>query len=153
MYISFELSKFNIYLGLLENSAMVSVGLIDEYLKKCQLCYQLILKLLQRKKKKLKLNVYQISSQFIQQIVPLIGKYSLIRISLCFKYSIACRTKRVRQFNFSSFARGFYELQHFWWRSQEYCMLFKNLVSVNAGFFCLCQKNKNTPKNSIFVHN
>ena len=51
MYISFELSKFNIYLGLLENSAMVSVGLIDEYLKKCQLCYQLILKLLQRKKK------------------------------------------------------------------------------------------------------
>ena len=49
------------------------------------------------KKKKLKLNVYQISSQFIQQIVPLIGKkYSLIRISLCFKYSIACRTKRVR---------------------------------------------------------
>ena len=51
MYISFELSEFNIYLGLLENSAMVSVGLIDEYWKKCQLYYQLILKLLQRKKK------------------------------------------------------------------------------------------------------
>ena len=50
MYISFELSEFNIYLGLLENSAMVSVGLIDEYWKKCQLYYQLILKLLQRKK-------------------------------------------------------------------------------------------------------
>ena len=30
--------------------------------------------------------------------------------------------------------------------SQEYCMLFKNLVSVDQGFFCWCQKNKNTRK-------
>ena len=92
------------------------------------------------------LNVYQMSSQFSQHIVSLIGKRRLIRISLYFKCSIACRTKRVRQFNFSSFARGPYELQHFWWRSQEYCMLFKNLVSVDPGFFCWCQKNKNTRK-------
>ena len=34
MYMNFELTEFNIHLGLLENSAMVSVGLIDEYLKK-----------------------------------------------------------------------------------------------------------------------
>ena len=34
MYVNFELTEFNIHLGLLENSAMVSVGLIDEYLKK-----------------------------------------------------------------------------------------------------------------------
>ena len=90
------------------------------------------------------LNVYQI--QFIQQIVSLIGKYRFIRISLCFKCSITCRTKRVRQFNFPSFTRGLYELQHFWWKGQEYCMLFKNLVSVDPGFFCWCQKNKDVQK-------
>ena len=50
MYINFEWTEFNIHLVLLENSAMVSVGPIDEYLKKCQLYYQLLLKLLQRKK-------------------------------------------------------------------------------------------------------
>ena len=51
MYINFESTESNIHLGLLENSTMVSVGPIDKYLKKCQSCYQLILKLLQRKKK------------------------------------------------------------------------------------------------------
>ena len=76
------------------------------------------------------LNVYQMSSQFSQY----------------FKCSIACRTKRVRQFNFSSFARGPYKFQHFWWKSQEYCMLFKNIVSVGPEFFCWCQKNKNIRK-------
>ena len=145
MYVNFELTEFNIHLGLLENSAMVSVGPIDEYLKKCQSYYRLILKLLQRKKE-LMLNVYQMSSQFSQHIVSLIGKRRLIRISLYFKCSIACRTKRVRQFNFSSFARGPYEFQHFWWKSQEYCMLFKKIVSVDPEFFCWCQKNKNTRK-------
>ena len=50
MYINLELTEFNIHLALLENSAMVSVGPIDKYLKKCQLYYQLILKLLQQKK-------------------------------------------------------------------------------------------------------
>ena len=72
MYINFGLTEFNIHLGLLENSAMVSVGPIDEYLKKCQLYYQSILKLLQREKS-LMLDVYQMSSQFIQQIVSLKG--------------------------------------------------------------------------------
>ena len=61
MYINLELTEFNIHLALLENSAMVSIGPIDKYLKKCQLYYQLILKLLQRKKN-LTLNVYQMSS-------------------------------------------------------------------------------------------
>ena len=56
MYLNFELTEFNIHLGLLENSAMVSVGTTDEYLKKCQSYYRLILKLLQRKKE-LMLNV------------------------------------------------------------------------------------------------
>ena len=46
--------------------------------------------------KKIMLNVYQMSSQFIQQLVSLIGKYRLIRISFYFKFSIMCRTKRVR---------------------------------------------------------
>ena len=50
MYINSELTEFNIHLGLLGNCTMVSVGPIDEYLKKCQLYYQLILKLLQREK-------------------------------------------------------------------------------------------------------
>ena len=59
MYINFELTEFNIHLGLLENSAMVSVGPIDEYLKKCQLYNQLVLKLL-KQKKNLMLNVYQL---------------------------------------------------------------------------------------------
>ena len=96
------------------------------------------------------LNVYQMSSQFSQHIVSLIGMRRLIQISLYFKCSIACRTKRVRQFNFSSFARGPSEFQQFWWKSQEYCMLFKNLVIVDPEFFCWCQENKNTRNKKYF---
>ena len=93
MYVNFELTEFNIHLGLFENSAMVSVGPIDEYLKKMLIVLPVNIETASTEKE---LNVYQMSSQFSQHIVSLIGKRHLIRISLYFKCSIACRTKRVK---------------------------------------------------------
>ena len=56
--------------------------------------------------KRFHVNVYQMSSQFIQQIVSLIGKYRLIRISLCVKCSIAVELRGLDSSIFLAWLEG-----------------------------------------------